>query len=166
MKNGYMFDSVNQIVEHVMSKVDGITPIRIQKNLYFLFAYYGATYGQMNSENEEVGFSEGGSFPQYLFNADFQAWKFGPVIDEVYYHFKDEKYSPNEWIPQTPEEKMVSEFINNLLSQFESVGDFGLVERSHQDKAWIDAYEKGYNQTIDNNFLVNEYVEKYVGNKL
>ena len=57
-----------------------------------LFAFYGATYGRLSSDesNSEL---DSNNYTQFLFEPNFQAWKYGPVDYDVYISFKkEEKY--------------------------------------------------------------------------
>jgi len=44
-----------------------MTPLRLQKTLYFVYAFYGATLGLLSEDNEEDNVFEGSSnYPKYL----------------------------------------------------------------------------------------------------
>lgn len=67
--------------------------VKIQKTLYLLFAFYGATYGRLQDDNKgDNDFSEQ-SYPENLFFANFEAWKYGPVEIDVYDDLKNVSYS-------------------------------------------------------------------------
>ena len=158
-----IFDSPVTIANYLYSLKSDISPIKLQKALYFLFAYYGGVY--FNHDNE--GESEGVIEPKTLFNAEFEAWKYGPVIREIYRLNKhgelgndDEVQIAVDALNQYPEEKM---FIDNLFNQIDSVSDFSLVERSHQDDIWERNYNTNLNKKIMDNFeIIIEYQEKYI----
>mgnify|MGYP006946283605 CR=1 FL=1 len=38
--------TVENIIALMKEEIENISPLRLQKTLYFLFAYYGASYGQ------------------------------------------------------------------------------------------------------------------------
>ena len=46
----YFFENVNDLIKMIYASNQNISVIRLQKALYFLFAYYGATYGSLESE--------------------------------------------------------------------------------------------------------------------
>lgn len=54
---------------------ENITPIKLQKSLYFLFAYWGGTIekGQQNPNFVEEDMSK---YKKYLHNGRFQAWTY------------------------------------------------------------------------------------------
>ena len=64
------FDDVNELIAYLYTKVDGLSPLKLQKGLYFLYAYYSAMYG-IKHANEE---SESDyNLPEELFSAEFEA---------------------------------------------------------------------------------------------
>ncbi|EMF0072755.1 hypothetical protein PIF88_001636 [Enterococcus hirae] len=81
-----VFDNILTLAKLVKSKSRReMTPLRLQKTLYFIFAFYGATLGQLNSENEGDSKFEGSSdYPKYLFKENFEAWQYGPVLRSIY----------------------------------------------------------------------------------
>lgn len=59
-------------------------------------------------------------------------------------------------------EKDVWVFIDDLISQINPVNDFGLVARSHQDKAWRSAYKEGQlHSKMKEEDIIRDY-KKYV----
>lgn len=163
--HNYLFDSVDKMVNYLLFLNKDITPLRLQKTLYFLYAYYGATYGQLSVEEEEGIMEEGNSFWTRLFPVEFEAWKFGPVVDEVYHKFKEKNlhYEEEDWIPNCEKEEMVKTFSDNLINQLNEVGDFELVERSHLDLAWKEANKKDCRHSkLNDELIIKDYVENYV----
>src|SRR5690625_2390440 len=49
----YVFESVDNLVEYLFSRFGKLSPLKLQKGLYFLYAYYGATYGEAKQEEGE-----------------------------------------------------------------------------------------------------------------
>jgi len=142
----YVFNDIKTVVAYLLNKLDNPTPLKLQKGLYFLWAFYSASYGSIPYDSDDHGeFEETDRYPKYLFPADFEAWKYGPVIKDVYHNFKEGKYQDikNEFVPTTSNQKEVVLFMDDIIKQVNDVNDFGLVERSHQDSAWKDKFEKG-----------------------
>ncbi|MCJ1996648.1 hypothetical protein GYN67_08085 [Lactococcus piscium] len=163
-ENRYLFDDIKTLINYLFLLNRDITPLRLQKTLYFMYAYYGATYGQLNKDQEGSSVYEGGyPYPQELFSANFEAWRFGPVIDDVYIKFKENAYTAEDWEPADNNLADVKKFLVDLFEQLMSVGDFGLVERSHMDDCWKLEYVEGRQHIkMDSNDIIREYVEKYV----
>ena len=44
MKKEYYFDNVDVLVGYILYKFPTISPLKLQKYLYFLFAFYAGTY--------------------------------------------------------------------------------------------------------------------------
>lgn len=77
----YVFQNKADLVNHLLAKLEKPSCIKIQKTLYLLFAYYGATYGQLTADpSNEL---ETVNYPTYLFEPNFEAWCYGPVDPEV-----------------------------------------------------------------------------------
>lgn len=164
MDKEYFFSSLDEVVSFLFNLKENISPIKLQKSLYFLFAYYGATYGSVNkAEIEEEKVEVDKTYPKYLFPAKFEAWKYGPVIREVY-----SKNKAKEYFGSKPAEDLdvdVIKYLEELFEQMDKVSDFTLVERSHMDKSWKDAFEEGdefSDEIIDNDKIIEEYLSEYV----
>ncbi|RIN43258.1 Panacea domain-containing protein [Staphylococcus succinus] len=163
-KNKYLTD-IKNIIGLMKEEIEDISPLRLQKTLYFLFAYYGASYGQLSkSKDYELSKDESLNLPNYLFDVEFEAWQYGPVIREVY---KDNKYSDsykelefsmNDFdIEDKTMKKEITEYLREIIRSTYKVSDFGLVERSHEDKEWN---KNIANQSeMDNELIIKEYIE-------
>lgn len=156
-----VFPDISTLISHLkFLKGKKLTPIRLQKALYFLFAFYGATYGQLNSEVAEEGLYEGteeDAYPSLLFNENFEAWKFGPVIPTVYRDFKRTEIDSKEWESNDPKGENVKHLIKEVMDQLDDMGDFELVERTHEDESWKEAYKEGQSTKMNHTNIINEY---------
>lgn len=158
-----LFSNIETLIAHLkFLKEDKLTPIRLQKALYFLFAFYGASYGQLNDAEVEVGVFEGGeedTYPRFLFAENFEAWKFGPVIPTVYRDFKTKTIESAEWHPDDIREENVKQLIGEVMTQLDEMGDFELVERTHEDDSWKLVYNNGKGQSdlMNHDDIINDY---------
>lgn len=156
----YLFDDVRDLIKYLFQHYGALSPLKLQKGLYFLFAYYGAMYGK-NRENEksaEIGYT----FPKYLFQADFEAWNYGPVIRDVY--FENKRGSYNRFVDDEEKIDIPSEieaFINELFVQIKNTSDFSLVDRSHEDVTWEKAHQNG-RSTMPVEDIIDEYSKEYI----
>lgn len=160
MTDTVFFNDKTTLVNHILFKIDINSSIRVQKLLYLLYAYYGATYGSINNQE---GFEEFEPYPARLFKANFEAWQYGPVDSDVWSSYKYGQYKPVEYNAKTPQEKNIILFLDDLIKQTNEINDFGLVERTHQDKVWSDNYKEGQRHiSIDSDSIIKEYQKRYV----
>lgn len=160
------FEDVNDLIAYLYTKVDSLSPLKLQKGLYFLYAYYSAMYGsKLDNEEAEITYD----LPSELFPAEFEAWNYGPVIRSVYnerkageenYQEMARNFDPNQFF-NSDSKKEVQSFIDDLFAQINRASDFSLVDRSHEDKAWENAFSKGKSTIIPNEAIVNEYGIKF-----
>lgn len=68
-----IFSNKDFLVNYLYKLLDNPTQVKVQKTLYLLFAFYGATYGKTkNNSNGENEFFEQ-SYLRNLFSAKFEA---------------------------------------------------------------------------------------------
>ena len=109
---------------HIINKYsklspDGITPLKLQKLLYYIYAW-GVT-----SNNKLLTFK-------------FKKWTFGPVNPEVYYHFKSFSGNP---IPTDKSKKVTllvsqSNFVEFIVSNYIKFDAITLSAMTHKDLPW------------------------------
>ncbi len=140
-----------------------ISPIKLQKSLYFLFAYWGQ-YIRKNKENQdsvEVNYS---NYNEFLFNDRIEAWTYGPVIPNVFTAEKVGLLEDMKSVENYLEDDFVKkEFIDNLLKQLFEIDDFGLVRISHEDECWKKYYiesDEKHDREIPKEEIIDEYSSK------
>lgn len=143
-----------------------ISPIKMQKSLYFLFAYWGQFIraNKENTDSVEIDYSD--KYDEYLYEDRIEAWTYGPVVPTVFLADKDgileyleQKYD-GSYLNEEIEKK---EFIDNLLDQLFEIDDFGLVRISHEDECWKKYYietDEKHNREIPKEEIIDEYVSK------
>ena len=136
-----------------------ISPIKLQKSLYFLFAYWGGMVrkAKIYPDAVEEDFSK---FSEYLFNYEFEAWVYGPVVPTVYKEENLIKFYNEEMFKK---KKKIKEFIDDLLNDLFGTGDFTLVEISHKDNSWKNNFNydaEFHNTIINKEDIINEYARK------
>lgn len=115
-----------------------LTPLKLQKLLYL---------------------AQGWSFVwdnKAAFSDEFEAWQYGPVNEKVYEEFK--KYGRSE-IPEREgigslRDRDVKETLAAIWIEFGKKTAYDLVELTHQQKPWRDAYSKGTK-------ITNASIKKY-----
>lgn len=165
MNDDFVFGSHDELIAYLYTRFPEetpLSPLKLQKILYFLFAFYGGTVGNITDEDVENS-DVSNVYPRYLFNARFEAWKYGPVIRDVYFKNKNNEYDELEEFDFSALDIDVLEFIDDLFLQLNDMGDFTLVQRSHMDRAWKQVYDSDSpykSREMDNELIILDYVEE------
>lgn len=161
----YVFQNKADLVNHLFTKLEKPSSIKIQKTLYLLFALYGATYGQLKATPGEL---ETVNYPTYLFEPNFAAWQYGPVDLDVHKTIHEKAYDPFELEDKAfaetlepSEVRNIRQFIDNIIQQTNDTDDFTLIGRVCEDNTWVSVASRD-NKTMDPQAIVNEYVTSYV----
>lgn len=150
MNATYYFNDVDNLVEHILYEFPEITPLKLQKSLYMLFAFYIVAIRSGRETNEDI--------PDRLFKADFEAWSSGPVIRDVYQKVKNNSYQARAYSFRIKALDLeIRDFIDNLVSQIMQKSDFVLMTRSREDESWKNAIKKGKTTPIPMDDIVAEY---------
>lgn len=134
-----------------------ISPIKLQKSLYFSFAYWGGYVRKSHFLNTEITVDKS----EWLFDEDIEAWVYGPVVPEVYHEQNLDSYrNPNLFINNED----VKEYIDGVLDNILEVSDFKLVDVSHSDACWKNNFNpdsKTHNVVINKDDIISEYARLY-----
>lgn len=138
-----------------------ISPIKLQKALYFCFAYWGGLIrkSKNNPDYVEENLSKE---KEILFDNIIEAWVYGPVVPDVYkekkldkfYSKKEDIFNGNIFLENT---------INSILDDLFEVSDFKLVSISHEDKCWQNEFNIDdimHNNEIKKETIIKEYANK------
>lgn len=138
-----------------------ISNIKLQKSLYFLFAFWGAFIekAQIGSTEIETSYDK---YSKYLFTNRIEAWIYGPVVPDVYELQKKDKIDSENVDGKElfKNYTFVKETIDSLLEDIFATSDFKLVSLSHEDECWkknFDMDEPYHNNSIDLDDIINEY---------
>ena len=132
-----------------------ISPIKLQKSLYFCFAYWGGFVRKSKLADTEITINKS----EWLFDENIEAWVYGPVVPDVY-HDANLMNNRNENLFCDDED--VKEFVNGVLDDILNVSDFKLVEVSHSDNCWkknFDPSSERHNVVIDKEDIITEYAK-------
>ena len=143
-------DKMLRVIAYVFEKLEEVTPLMLQKLLYFIQGIYSALFGRP------------------IFTEDCRAWVHGPVYPEVYDLFRDFKYNPIDDArfallegtadALTENEKKVIDLDVNTFGLY---GAKVLEKITHNEKPWRDA-RKGYDDSIPSSELLpKESIMKY-----
>lgn len=143
-------DKMVRVIAYVFEKLEEVTPLMLQKLLYFIQGIYSALYGRP------------------IFGEDCRAWVHGPVYPEVYELFRDFKYNPIDDArfalfegtadALTEDEKNVIDLVVNTFGMY---GGKVLERITHNENPWKEA-RKGYGDSIPSSELLpKECIMKY-----
>lgn len=129
-------------IAYVFEKLEEVTPLMLQKLLYFIQGIHSALYGKS------------------IFTEDCRAWVHGPVYPEVYDLFRDFKYNPiddarfalirgMEDILSENEKKAIDLVVNT----FGLYGGKALERITHNEDPWKDA-RMGYGNNIPSSKII------------
>lgn len=132
-------DKMLRVISYVFEKLEEVTPLMLQKLLYFI---QGESYA-LNGK------------PMFCENC--QAWVHGPVYPEVYDMFRDFKYNPIEdarfAILEGTEDELTDEERRAVDLVVNTFGEYGgkVLERiTHEEEPWKLA-RRGYADNIPSN---------------
>lgn len=113
---------IDKVIKYLISRCGEITPLGLQKALYYAQGLYYAF------------------FKEYLFEDECEAWVHGPVYKDVYHRFKDYQYNPIQQYGNITE----SEFSADELDVIDAVVKYVccyratvLEEFTHNEMPWI-----------------------------
>ena len=120
-------EKVTQIASYLLERYqkqfgESMDEIKLQKLLYFLQREAIIRTGEL------------------MFEADFRAWKYGPVIVEIHDRYKSNDFE--ETLSQESQERW-KECLDYIFSEFAPKKTMNLVSLAHGEKSWMRA-RKGY----------------------
>lgn len=124
-----VLDIARYIVDYCYNQGKPISNLKLQKMLYLIWIDF----------YKETG--------EYLFKENIYAWKYGPVVPEVYYEFCVyggmpiyEEVEINPELKKCKERYVIQGSIDNYIKDL----PYDLVSRTHQkDMPWDKIYNKG-----------------------
>ncbi|MDD4796060.1 MAG: DUF4065 domain-containing protein [Bacilli bacterium] len=70
--------NIDMAIEYLLSQCEDITPLALQKALYYIQGFYYAFY------------------KEFLFSEDCEAWLHGPVYRDIYFRYRNYQFDPIE----------------------------------------------------------------------
>lgn len=109
-----------------------VSNLKLQKLLYFSWLEYYRKTGEP------------------LFNEEFQAWKYGPVVPSVYYDYwcnaANTLFVPKRTSEPIDEETL--DFLQTMLTKYNDTSVSAMVDLSHKSNPWKKNYEIRMKKTI------------------
>ena len=132
---------------------EDISILKMNKVLYFCFAYYGAYVraGKNNKENTELEISK--DVKEYLFNVEFKAGIYGPYI-EILPQYQNRYSIQGTYIEDiyTSEVKYLDPLIRDLFN----ANEFDSMDISKKDEEYKRAKNNNYG-IMNNENVIDEY---------
>ena len=137
-------DKMLCVIAYIFATLEEVTPLMLQKLLYYIQGIYSALYETP------------------MFEEDCRAWVHGPVFEEIYDLFREFKYNPiddarfaifgsgNEAL--TDEERGV---IDLVLKTFGMYGGKTLERITHEEEPWLVA-RRGYDDSIPSREIISK----------
>jgi len=167
-------DKMLMCVAYIFEQMQEVTPLALQKLLYYIQAVYMVL------------------FDRPLFEENCAAWQHGPVYEKIYFLFRDFKYNPiddNRFVLFTGKAKRLSDdekkVMDLILAFFGKYSGKVLEKITHCEEPWQKVREgygiqepsnivmekediKGYFKTVSQNFKIDtlEGLERYIHAKL
>lgn len=117
-----------------------LTNLKLQKLLYFAWIEYFKNTGKP------------------LFDDDFEAWKYGPVVPSVYYDFW--QYAGSTIVfaktPSSIVDSGTKDFLLTILKEYKDRDAYDLIDASHETKAWKSNYIPGLKRKIPRSSMEGE----------
>lgn len=143
-------DKMLCVIAYIFKTLEEVTPLMLQKLLYYIQGIYSALY----------------EIP--IFEEDCSAWVHGPVFEEIYYLFRGFIYNPIEdarfAIIGGNEEALTEDergVIDLVLKTFGMYGGKTLERITHKEEPWIDA-RKGYDDGIPSREIIpKDSIKRY-----
>lgn len=117
---------IEVVTRYLLCKVCDITPLALQKILYYAQAFYFALFGEE------------------LFADKCQAWAHGPVYPDVYYKYRAYGYNPidypvmgccDDFAELTEKE---TEFLDSIIAAFGCYSGSILKDMTHNERPWME----------------------------
>lgn len=135
-----------------------VTQMKLQKMVYFAHGLYLAAYNK-----------------QPLIKETFQAWKFGPVVPDIYHTYKFYGSTPindTKWIlrsdvnpDDTPIDENARKIIDYTWNTLKGINAVKLSNWTHQEGSpWAQHYVPGVNETFIPNDEIGTYFERFIAN--
>lgn len=137
--------------KHYEDKGYPISPVKLQKTLYYLYAYWAGHNANLYEDTGAMGSNGEGVSEQLvldydLFEPKFEAWQYGPVDREIYRLNRENHLHLSSDgtldVENESEKSIIISFIHSVTDQTFEINDFSLVEMTHQDISWKATYEK------------------------
>lgn len=136
---------------------EDISILKMNKVLYFCFAYYGAyaRAGKNNKENTELEILE--DVKEYLFNVEFKAGIYGPYI-EILPRYQNRYLIQDTYIEDIYNSEVLK-YLDPLIRDLFNANEFDLMDISKKDEEYKRSKDNNYG-IMDNDKIIDEYCKR------
>lgn len=123
-----------------------ISNLKLQKLLYYIQGYFIAV------------------FDKQLFDNDIEAWQYGPVVREMYNHFKDNGASSIKIDKNAPIAKLNNDeesLFNEVLNEYGQYSAIKLMNMTHEELPWVKTFNENPQGVISVE-LMKEYFKTQI----
>jgi len=113
---------IDIVVDYLICKCEDITPLALQKALYYVQGFSYAFTGN------------------FIFTEDCEAWVHGPVYREIYEHYSSYKFDPIGFIGDCDESVLSfyeKSIIDSIIKNFSCYSGKTLEKFTHSEEPWI-----------------------------
>lgn len=121
---GTASSKIDIAIKYLLSQCEDITPLALQKALYYIQGFYYAFY------------------TSFLFTENCEAWVHGPVYREIYFRYRDYRFDPiaehrtfDDSVLTASEKAVFDSVIHNLCCYSGKI----LEEFTHNETPWLNA---------------------------
>lgn len=137
---------IDLIIEYLLNQCEDVTPLALQKALYYIQGFYYAFY------------------KTFLFSEECQAWVHGPVYRDIYFRYRDYKFDSiecNNQIDATIFSSSERAILESVIKHICCYSGKVLEKFTHSETPWLSARENLLETEPSNKVITKENIGKY-----
>jgi len=139
----------NKIIAHTdIEHGELISNLKLQKLLYYMQGYFIAVFGEPLFENE------------------IEAWQYGPVVRDMYNHFKENGASSIS-LDETATIAELSDdeesLFNEVLNEYSQYSAIKLMNMTHEELPWVKTFSENPQGIISMDLMTEYFKTQIVG---
>lgn len=141
---------INLAIEYLLNQCEDITPLALQKALYYIQGFYFAFYNT------------------FIFSEDCEAWVHGPVYKEIYFRYRDYRFDAingnneefDSSVFSSPEKGILDSIAKNICCYSGKV----LEHFTHSEMPWLSTRGELKANERSGRIIEKELIGKYFSN--
>jgi len=138
---------IDSATKYILKKSSEITPLALQKLLYYTQSFYNMFY------------------EDFIFEEDCEAWIHGPVYKEIYHKYKNFGYNPiennNMNFDDIKLNKIEKEILDSIINYFGRYSGKVLEEMTHNETPWLITRKDINDNEASNKIIKKELINNY-----